>query len=79
MKDIWKPGTKVTPQDIREAREAAIARGADREQLEKLHRELVEHYGSEKKLAEAWTLQNMRAAFREQLDLFGAPGTPYSQ
>lgn len=77
MKDLWAPGTRVTVEDIREAREAAIARGADRAELERQHQQLVQHYGSEQKLADAWTLQNMKAAFRAQLDLFGAPGTPY--
>lgn len=73
-KDIWTaPGGtgnrewRVTPEDIRKAREDAIARGADRAELERQHAELVKHYGSEEALARAWTTQLWRQAYREQL------------
>jgi hypothetical protein len=58
---------RVTPQDIRAALEDAVARGGDRELLERQHRELVAELGSEEKLAERWSMLNSWEAFREQI------------
>lgn len=79
-KNIWAapPGTgnagwEVTPEDIRQAREDAIAAGADREELERTHAELVKELGSEEAVAREWTKQLWSQAFREQLSPFRQP------
>lgn len=73
-KNIWAApsgtghaGWEVTPEDIRQAREAAIAAGADREELERAHAELVKDLGSEEAVAREWTKQLWMDAYREQL------------
>lgn len=58
---------KVTPKDIRAALEDAVARGGNRELLEKQHAELVAEFGSEERLAERWSMMNSWDAFREQI------------
>jgi hypothetical protein len=58
---------KVTPQDIRAAMEEAIARGADRELLERQYQEVLAEFSSEESLARAWTMANAWEAFREQV------------
>lgn len=79
-KDIWaapsgtgNAGWEVTPEDIRQAREDAIAAGADREELERAHAKLVKELGSEEAVAREWTKQLWSEAYRQQLGRFGRP------
>ncbi|MEV4837809.1 hypothetical protein AB0K05_25025 [Nonomuraea sp. NPDC049486] len=74
MKDIWtapsgvdNAGWKVTPADLKQAREDAIARGADRSSLEQQYAALVRQYGSEERLCEVWTMRRWQEAYDEQL------------
>jgi len=58
---------KVTAEQIKDAIEAAVARGADRKDLETQYHDMVKWYGGEDKLAAAWTRKNLMRAYETEL------------
>lgn len=64
---------EVTPADLRQALEDAIAAGGDRERLEREYARHVKIAGSEEALAARWTTQNLLESYRQEMR---KPATP---